>query len=279
MNKNSKNRKAGQFSQGNKMYLSAYQKTTRKCRKIMLDYAKSEFAIDPDDDKLAFIFESEPFLPQQGAAPVNLRSTPKPNKRGAGSVLPLTVTAKKEDFSAQENASRYYVLAMYDTQRIVLIQFNDTEMFEGEDDRQKEESVYSGVTGSSIVSKYLTDSQLSGGKDKKKKKKAPKSLKSKIIYYDDLFAIEKGEETVEQKQKVLNETRGGVSPQKPKTLRDLLADNPNFDEEQGDKQIDFENIIQNAQILYPKLYLWNENAIKVFQFKFTMDLNQLIKQD
>ena len=183
------------------MYLSAYQKTTRKCRKILLDYAKAEFAIDPDDDKLAFLFESEPFLPQQGPAPINLKGTPKPNKRGAGGVPPLGGSAnikKDSDLALQENASRYYVFAMYDTQRIVLIQFNDSDIFEGEDDVGKEESVFSGATGSSIVSKYLTDSQLSG-KDgaKKKKKKAPKSLKTKIIYYDDLFALEKGEETVE----------------------------------------------------------------------------------
>lgn len=62
MNGNSKNRKAGQFSQGNKMHLSVYQKGTRKCRKLMLDYAKAEFGIDSDEDKLALIFESEPFL-------------------------------------------------------------------------------------------------------------------------------------------------------------------------------------------------------------------------
>ena len=86
-----------------------------------------------------------------------------------------------------------------------------------------------------------------------------------MIYYDDLFAIEKGEETLEQKQKVLSETQGdGTSPSKQKTLREMLAENPNFDNEQGDKQVEFENIIQNVHIAFPKMYLWNENAIKVF---------------
>lgn len=95
--------------------------------------------------------------------------------------------------------SRYYVFAMYDTQRIVLIQFNDTDIFEGEDERYsaKSGSVRSGASASSINSKYLTDSQLSGAKKKKKK---PKSLVTKTIYYDDLFAIEKGEETVAKKK-------------------------------------------------------------------------------
>ena len=62
MNKNSKNRKAGQFSQGNKMYLSIYQKSTRKCRKLALDYVKAEYGIDSDEDKLSMIFESQPFI-------------------------------------------------------------------------------------------------------------------------------------------------------------------------------------------------------------------------
>lgn len=64
MNKNSKNRKAGQFSQGNKVYLSVYQKSTRKCRKLMLDYFKAEYSIDSDEDKLVLLFESDPFIPQ-----------------------------------------------------------------------------------------------------------------------------------------------------------------------------------------------------------------------
>lgn len=72
---------------------------------------------------------------------------------------------------------------------------------------------------------------------------------------------------------------GQGSPEKAKTLRDMLAENPNYDEEKGDKQVEFENIIQQVCVHYPKLYLWNENAIKVFRIEVTMDLNELIKQD
>ena len=196
----------------------------------------------------------------------------KGHRRGAGSTLPLGGGLKRDDPLIPEAASRYYIFAMYDTQRIILIQFNDSDVFDGEDEVQKTESVLSGASGSSIQSKYLTDSQISVG-NKKKKRRVAKSMKSRIIYYDDLFAIEKGEETMEQKQQRLNESRDGQSPSKPKTLRDMLAENPNFDQEQGDKQVDFENIIQNVQILFPKLYLWNENGIIVFKFLFTMDLN------
>lgn len=111
---------------------------------------------------------------------------------------------------------RYYVFAMYDTQRIVLIQFNDQEMFEMEDEKSMSGSVRSGATGSTINSKYLTDSQLSGNKKKKAK---PKSLKTKVIYYDDLFAIEKGEDTREKKAATV-QSESKSSPSKPKTLRD-----------------------------------------------------------
>ena len=65
----------------------------------MLDYAKSEFAIDSDNDKLAFIFESEPFLEQSGLNPMmNFTSPAKGegrSRRGVGSGLPFGAGHKK----------------------------------------------------------------------------------------------------------------------------------------------------------------------------------------
>jgi hypothetical protein len=43
LNKSGNLRKPGQFSQGNTLYLSAYQKQTKKCKKLQLNYKCSDF--------------------------------------------------------------------------------------------------------------------------------------------------------------------------------------------------------------------------------------------
>ena len=57
MNKQSKWRKSGWIAQGNKLYITIYQKNTKKSRKLNLKYDTSEMSIDTDADKLVFIHQ------------------------------------------------------------------------------------------------------------------------------------------------------------------------------------------------------------------------------
>lgn len=108
----SKSRKLGQWAQGNKLYLTAYQKQTRKCRKILIDYAKSEFGIDSDNDKLALIWESEPVMFFRKAAQEKASKLLNP---GAG------LSGQQKEKDKEGKISKYYIFAVYDLQRILLI--------------------------------------------------------------------------------------------------------------------------------------------------------------
>jgi hypothetical protein len=57
MNRNSKNRRKGQYSQGNKIYLTAYQRSTKRNVKLPLDYNLSELSLDSDADQLCMVSE------------------------------------------------------------------------------------------------------------------------------------------------------------------------------------------------------------------------------
>lgn len=59
MNKASKWRKNGWVAQGNKLYITVYQKDTKKSRKLQLKYETSEMSIDSDGDKLVFVYQNQ----------------------------------------------------------------------------------------------------------------------------------------------------------------------------------------------------------------------------
>lgn len=55
-NKNGHLRKKGMWSQGNSLYLTAYQKSTKKCVKLPLNYRSQDYTLDSDNDKIVFLF-------------------------------------------------------------------------------------------------------------------------------------------------------------------------------------------------------------------------------
>jgi len=59
MNRNAKKRKRGQYAQGNTIYLSAYDKLTKSCVKLPLDYSLSDISLDSDNDKLIQIYSHQ----------------------------------------------------------------------------------------------------------------------------------------------------------------------------------------------------------------------------
>ena len=46
------------WSQGNALYLTAYQKSTKKCVKLPLNYKSQDYTLDSDNDKIVFLFEN-----------------------------------------------------------------------------------------------------------------------------------------------------------------------------------------------------------------------------
>ena len=45
------------WSQGNSLYLTAYQKSTKKCVNLPLNYKSQDYSLDSDNDKILFLFE------------------------------------------------------------------------------------------------------------------------------------------------------------------------------------------------------------------------------
>ena len=168
MNRNSKSRRAGQWAQGNNLYLTAYQKGTKKVRKLALSYSKAELGIDGDLDKLEMVFESE---------------------------------------LGKDGDSRYYVFALYDLQRVVFIQFNDKDLFLGKDEDAFEQVSQgkSSVSASSYNSKYLSENMMSGVKKGAKNERKPPSLKTRVYFYDDLLQGKTDERTQSGPTKTLRE--------------------------------------------------------------------------
>ena len=41
-----------------------------------------------------------------------------------------------------------------------------------------------------------------------------------------------------------------------------------------DDQVEFQNIVQQIQILGNKIYLWNENVFRVLEIKFSIDFDE-----
>lgn len=149
-------------------------------------------------------------------------------------------------------------------------------MFHGSDKELKDgdtkSQAASSVSASTFKSKFLNESMMSGQKRGAfKKDKVPKTLRTKVIYYDDIL---QGKEAIDDKKKESSFTESDKT--KATNLRDKLLENPDIDWDNDDEQVDFENCIQKASIIMPKLYLWNENAFKAFEICFTVDLNAQI---
>lgn len=83
----------------------------------MIDYAKAEFGIDGDLDKMALIFESEPMEV----------------KKTHGLMSPQTDSLCSQAKKKEPVFSKHYIFALYDLQRIVFIEFNDADIFAGSD--------------------------------------------------------------------------------------------------------------------------------------------------
>lgn len=236
MNKNAKCRRSGEWAQGNKLYLTCYQNETKKCRKLPLDYSDTNYGIDGDLDKIEVIFQSD--------------------------VFPFDLGEEKGVVD-----SRYYIFALYDLQRVVFLQINDADLFFGEDkdiNADNKSVAQSSVTASSFKSKFLTESMMTGYKKGKHKGRVPKTMKSRVVYFDELLEGKK--------------RKGGES----KTLREMsmqLIEDPHNEEwENTEADVDFENCIQKSKIVMPKMYLWNENAFKSFEIKFNVDPNSEIER-